>query len=175
MDHIDRRNFITGLTALMGSTLALSACDAAVDYKEGPKAKILSADQLEQVKRIADIIIPDTDTPGAAAADVHGYINHMVAKYMNDKEATAFTDGLTALDAKAGGLLSLSADDQVAAIAAVDDKMENDKFYRTLKGLVITGYYTSEIGGTVELNYDPVPGPYHEVPLADLDGKAWST
>lgn len=174
MDHLSRRSFISGLTALMGGALALSACDAAVDYKSGPKAKILSGDQLKMIELMADIIIPDTDTPGAATAGVHDFINHMVAKYMTDEEAEAFTNGLAVVDTSAGGFLSLSHDKQVAVVAALDENMKKERFYRIFKGLVVTGYYTSEIGATQELIYDPVPGPYHEVPLADI-GRAWAT
>lgn len=171
---LNRRSFITGVTALMGSALAISACDAAVDYNAGAREEILSTEQLQMVERVANIIIPDTDTPGAAKAGVHNYINHMVAKFMTDNERAAFIKGLSDFNAASSGFLSLSPESQVAAVSTVDDNMKKDKFYRTLKGLVVTGYYTSEIGATEELIYDPVPGQYREVPFSEL-GRAWAT
>ena len=167
-----RRNFIVGLTALMGSAMVASACHAAADFNTGAKAAALSDKQLKLVELIGDIIIPDTDTPGAAKADVHGFINHMLAKFMRKKDAKAFMRGLAAFDAKAGGFLSLPADQQVAAVADVDKKLKIDTFYSTLKGLVITGYYTSKIGASEELAYDPIPGQYHEIPFSDI-GRIW--
>jgi len=38
--------------------------------------------------------------------------------------------------------------------------------WRTIKALILTGYYTSEIGGSKELNYELVPGRWDpDVPL----------
>lgn len=170
---INRRGLLVGLTALVGSTMASSVLKGALDYQAGPRGKILSPDRLKIVELAADIIIPDTDTPGAAKAGVHHFIDHMVAKFMSKKESDDFIAGLKAFDAQAGGFLSLSKEGQYDAVKVADDQLHEDSFYTSLKALVVAGYYTSEIGATEELIYDPVPGPYEEMPLAEI-GRQWS-
>ena len=70
--------------------------------------------------------------------------------------------------------MALPAQKQIAAVAAVDKKIKEDKFYSTFKGLVLTGYYTSKIGASEELAYDPIPGQYHEIPFSDI-GRRWAS
>jgi gluconate 2-dehydrogenase gamma chain len=49
-----------------------------------------------------------------------------------------------------------------------------EAFFRTLKELVLVGYYTSEPGATEELRLNPM-GPWRaDVPYAEI-GQAWST
>jgi len=57
-----------------------------------------------------------------------------------------------------------------AALAALDAEAyapgAGDHPWRTIKGLVLVGYYTSETGATKELHYDPSPGRYDpDLPL----------
>jgi glucoside 3-dehydrogenase (cytochrome c) hitch-hiker subunit len=48
-------------------------------------------------------------------------------------------------------------------------------FFPILKDLVTVGYFTSELGATKAVRYDPVPGAYHGcVPLKQI-GRAWAT
>jgi hypothetical protein len=47
-------------------------------------------------------------------------------------------------------------------------------FFPILKELVSVGYFTSQLGATKAVRYDPVPGAYHGcVPLAQI-GRAWA-
>jgi len=44
-----------------------------------------------------------------------------------------------------------------------------------VKGLILTGYYTSEVGGARELRYELVPGRYDpKVPITP-ETRAWSS
>jgi hypothetical protein len=48
-------------------------------------------------------------------------------------------------------------------------------FFPALKDLVTAGYFTSQLGATKAVRYDPVPGAYHGcVPLKQI-GRAWAT
>ena len=48
-------------------------------------------------------------------------------------------------------------------------------FFPVLKELVTVGYFTSKLGATKAVRYDPVPGAYKGcVPLAQI-GRAWAT
>jgi len=47
-------------------------------------------------------------------------------------------------------------------------------FFPVLKDLVTVGYFTSQLGATKAVRYDPTPGPYRGcVPLAQI-GRAWA-
>jgi len=171
---ISRRGLLVGLTALMGSSMASAALKGALDFSTSKPAKSLSPDQLKMVELMADIIIPDTDTPGAAKANVHGFIDHMLTKFFPQETGLQFIEGLEHFDQKSGGFLSLTPSQQYAAVEAEDETLGSNRFYGMFKGLVVAGYYTSEIGGAEELTYDPVPGPYQELPLSDVE-RQWST
>ena len=48
-------------------------------------------------------------------------------------------------------------------------------FFPLLRELVTVGYFTSKIGATQAVKYDPFPGAYHGcVPLSEI-GRAWAT
>ena len=170
---VSRRKFVAGLTAIMGTSFVANyagAIDAAVAYQSGARAKFFTTKQLEMVKLIGEIIIPQTNTAGAIAADVHGYIDYMVADFMTTKAQKKFLSGLEQLDAKADGFLKLSATAQQDFIAELDKKAYAKKvdkkkyeFYRSLKGWVTTGYFTSKAGMTEARAYTPLPGPLREV------------
>jgi len=182
--NLNRRRFVTGLTAMMGASfvsLNAGAIDAAVAFQSGARAKILTSSQLELVKLIGEIIIPQTDTPGAIATDVHGYIDYMVADFMTVKAQKAFIKGLDELDNKAGGFLKLDATSQEAFVAELDKKAYSKGgkttygFYRSLKAWVTTGFFTSKEGLTEAGAYNPLPGPLREVTRQEwLEVNGWA-
>ena len=58
--------------------------------------------------------------------------------------------------------------------AAVSPPRPSAMFFPLLKDLVTVGYFTSELGATRAVRYDPVPGAYRGcVPLAEI-GRAWA-
>jgi len=181
----------------------ISACDGGVtvpDATEDLDLKALSKVQLDLVGDIADTIIPDTDTPGAKSVNVHYLVDELAANWMTVEERTGFLTDLTALDerikkekgnsfskldaAGRGQVLDQLGEEMIAVgqgrvglgdITNSDDNNGRKHIYRELRELIIFGYYTSEVGASEELAYDPIPGVYHGcVPFSDL-GKAWST
>ena len=174
MNKLNRRHFITGLTAAVGAGIIIHLNDNAVEvgltYTPSGKNEFFSDAHMKLMARFVDIIIPETDTPGAAEAGVHLYIDHLAGSWMNDEEKAVLLEGLNNLDAAAQGneFMALDADAQVAIVQTMDDNREGDKAYSTLKAYAVTGYYTSEIGGTQELRYDPFPGGFKEVLLKDV-------
>jgi hypothetical protein len=51
---------------------------------------------------------------------------------------------------------------------------EQSPFFYKLKLLTVLGYYTSEVGATQELSYNPVPGRYEGDVDFDKVGRQWS-
>ena len=174
MADVNRRYVLAGLTAVLGAAgvayMNPNAVEVGATYKPSGKNEFFSDAHMKLMARFVDIIIPETDTPGAAEAGVHLYMDHLAGSWMNEEEKAVLLAGLTSLDTADGGknFLELDADAQVAIVQAMDDNRDNDKVYATLKAYAVTGYYTSEIGGTQELHYDPFPGGFKEVLLKDV-------
>jgi hypothetical protein len=117
--------------------------------------RFFSADQMKVVSRLADLIIPPSDTPGAVAAGVPAYIDLVVSK--NPDLQTIFSAGLEALGA---GFTELNEDKQIAILQPLSDAVDaspartaEQRFFRALKNLTADGYYTSKIGLKDELGY----------------------
>jgi gluconate 2-dehydrogenase gamma chain len=112
--------------------------------------------QFRVITRIADLIIPATDTPGAVGAGVPIYIDTVIGK--NTVQQKLVTEGLEWLAQKK--FIDLPEDGQLAilhplceAADAGDSKDHTVEFFRLLKNLTADGYYTSQIGLIKELGY----------------------
>ena len=185
MSNINRREFIAGLAGMLGTAAMTSSLANAVEvgltFKSSGSQLIFSKQQMLLVARISDIIIPVTDTPGAIAAGVPWYIDHMAANWMKKAEVSRLLNTIDKIDADANasyasyasGFLTLDDKTQIDIVQTLDDNLKQEPGYKLLKTYTVIGYYTSKIGMTVELNYDPIPGPYKEIPFSDV-GKAWS-
>lgn len=196
---LERMAMVTGGAV---SLTILSACDGGVSVPESTETldlKVLSEANFNLVGDIADTIIPDTDTPGAKSVNVHYLIDELAANWMTAEERMGFLKDLTALDERIksergasfselgpedrgavldqlGAEMLLAGEDSNALgdITNSDDNNGRKHIYRELRELTIFGYYTSEVGASEELIYDPIPGDYHGcIPFADV-GKAWS-
>jgi len=97
-----------------------------------------------------------------------------VGKYWGKNEKKSFIVGLDSHNKQPCRFNELDAEQQISIVAKLDENLEKNTFYKSFKELTIIGYYTSKIGATEELRYDPVPGPYKEISLVEV-GRAWST
>jgi len=140
--------------------------------------KAVSADQARTLDAVAETMIPATSTPGARAAGVPQFVDRALADWCAPADAQAIKAGLDRIDADAkaangAAFAALTPAQQQALLARHDG--EGKAFYRQLKDLITTGYFTSEPGATIALRYDPVPGEYRGcVPLKDI-GRGWAT
>ena len=108
------------------------------------------------VSRIADLIIPETDTPGAVGAGVPMYIDMVMGK--NKAQQTLAAEGLEWLAQK--NFIDLPEAGQLAilqplcdAADAGDLKTRPAQFFHMMKSLTADGYYTSQTGLIKELRY----------------------
>ncbi len=132
--------------------------------KPAPKLQFFTAEQNEFAARLAELIIPRTETAGARDAGVHLYMDQVLAAASED-EQKSFLEGLAWLDARAQSLhgapfLKLSEAQQVAILEPLATKKNNNpedrtgvRFFERAKALTITGYYTSADGYMAELGY----------------------
>ncbi|MDQ2777599.1 MAG: gluconate 2-dehydrogenase subunit 3 family protein [Acidobacteriota bacterium] len=120
-------------------------------------------EDLATISRIADLIIPETDTPGAANSGVPAYIDMVVSR--NTDQQLLMADGLRWLDAEATrtaekNFMQLSEKQQLSileplceAVDAGGSHARNVQFFGLVKRLTADGYYTSRIGLIEELGY----------------------
>ena len=138
---------------------AAAAALAAQDWKP----RVLSARQNDQVVTLAELIIPETDTPGARAALVNRFIDDVL--HVAQPEArTKFLSGLAWMDARSKALFkrdlltaSLAEQTDLLTRLSVDGSKEERvgiDFFNAIKSMTINGYYTTEIGLRRELG-DP--------------------
>lgn len=146
--------------------------------------------------QVCDLTIPDTDTPGAVKAGVPAFVALAIAHNVSRSNApiadALFTGGKAPanaglldwlgfeLDLKTGGaFLSARRDAQEKALADLDAaayaKGGEKSPWRILKGLIVTGYYTSEIGGSQELRFELVPGRFDPDVAVGPRERAWSS
>jgi len=140
--------------------------------------KTLNPHQNEMVTTIAEIIIPQTDTPGAKAARVNEFIDLILTEWYDAEEKSIFLDGLADVDARARDLVgkdfvAIAEKQQVELLQALDDEVAalraetnmrrrrnrppERNFFFMIKQLTLVGYYTSQIGFEQELHAEIIP------------------
>lgn len=126
---------------------------------------VLTPRQNEAVIALTELIIPATDTPGAKAALVNRFVDHVLST-ADAKERSEFIRGLTWLDdrcrARVGKDVAGASAEELTSVltplAAEGTPSAADTpgvaFFRAVKSMTITGYYTTEIGLRQELGDD---------------------
>jgi glucoside 3-dehydrogenase (cytochrome c) hitch-hiker subunit len=141
--------------------------------------KALNPHQNATVMTISELIIPQTDTPGAKAARVNEFIDLIIADWYDDEEKSTFLTGLEDVDRRSQNSFSkdfveCSGKQQVQILNDLDDESnvetesailrrarnavpEQKHFFSMIKQLTLIGYYTSEIGFVQELHEEIIP------------------
>ena len=170
--RIDRRDALAGIATMFGAALfapIARAAEAGVtpNIEDPPSVPVFTDAQRALVSALSERVMPTTDTPGAIAAGVPAFIEKMLADWAMPDDKKPILAGLDAIEARS------QADYKIAAAAATPEQQDamltlamQDKlpggavFFASFRQLVITGYFTSEIGITQERDYLPVPGRY---------------
>lgn len=176
---IDRRTALGGVVAMFGAglfaPLARAAAAAAqqapgipVISEGAPSSAVFSPAQRQLVSLLSERVIPTTDTPGAIAAEVPQFIEKMLADWALPADRVPILAGLDAIEARSMKDYKVSAvkatpvqQDALLTLAMNDQIPSGAAFFDAFRQLVISGYYTSEIGMTQEREYLPVPGEYN--------------
>lgn len=191
-EPITRREALGRIGLLIGGALSASTASAILaGCRAEPAAdhafRVLDRRQQELTGTLVDLIIPETDTPGARAAGVPEFIDRLLADWMTDDERQGFLDGLDELEQRAerefgSRFLDLGEERQVELLSALDQESFVEEryfgppptFFGQIKELTVSGYYTSEIGATRELQWLAAPGRYEpDLPLSEV-GRTWA-
>ena len=152
----------------------------------GYKLRTLNPHQNSTVVAMIDLIIPETDTPGAKGARVNEFIDVILTEWATEEEKRDFLGGLAGVDKQSNelfgkNLVDASLAQQEVQLRAMDDVAMADRkikakhgntvpepdsqlkgpFWIVFKSITLHGYYTSEIGFTKELKLEIIPGAQH--------------
>ena len=163
----------SNLLAVLRKARALAAAES--------RPRTLNSHQFSTVKTMAELILPRTDTPGAADAGAAEFADLMLTEWYDENQRTNFLAGLAGVDRRSQALfgkdfVECSPVQQAEVLTALGEEMEaeadqkRDKgtfselnpeeetgFYPMLRWLTLTAYYTSEGGATKELNFQVIP------------------
>ncbi|TVQ00625.1 MAG: gluconate 2-dehydrogenase subunit 3 family protein [Balneolaceae bacterium] len=179
MEKIDRREAIKRTTMIMGCALSgtlisavMSGCSADQSTDWSPQA--LNRNQLAVAADLAEVILPATSTPGAKDAQVERFIDSLALGFLSPEEKEFLLSGIDHLQSQA--FTTLSFNEQNDFITELIADGEHTGFFRLFKQYTLLGFFTSEIGATQVLNYDPIPGIYSGCEnLEDVGGRTWAT
>src|ERR1700722_10094680 len=110
--------------------------------REAP-LRILSARQEAIVVAASERIIPATETPGAAAAQVNVFVDTILAEWYTPEQRQRLLAGLAELDAQQ--FLDRTPTEQADILDRFDAEATPDHWFGMLKYLTVWGYYTSEV------------------------------
>lgn len=175
---LNRREAVQRLTLLLGGVLSvqLTAALRGEVINLGASVKV-DAGTETLLADVADAIIPDTDTPGAKAAGADKFILRVMRDCYRYEDQRDFYAGLAGLDAAAKashgrGFSQLEPSVRGEVLKAYAEK--NRTFFKTMRELTVTGYFTSEIGATKALAYLPIPGRFEGDVAMQPGQKAWA-
>jgi hypothetical protein len=126
--------------------------------------KFFSAGEMELVATLGELILPQTETPGARQAKAHEHIDLVLSEETTDVQ-NAFRDGLALMEQQSRELhnsrfLTLNTEQQNALLKRISEAksepLEHNaprRFFLDLRRRVVFAYYTSEVGLHEELNY----------------------
>jgi gluconate 2-dehydrogenase gamma chain len=196
---MNRREALKRVAWLMGGTVSAplilairNGYSATSPADRNPS--FLTPSQAGIVSATAEIMIPRTATPGAIDVGVPGFIDLMLKNAYTEEDRRRYITGLDAFDAAAQvehrrKFVDLESPQQIALVRKFHDVAVAEErrlgrrprnlqrpFILMTKELTLLGFFTSQVGATQVLQYQPVPGSYHAcVPLAQAgNGKTWA-
>ncbi len=180
-----------GVVLAPGTVAAiLSGCRPELDTGPG----FLTRSEHELVADLAELIIPQTDTPGAREAGVADYIDMLLEHFSGDATRDEVRAQLGELQDWIGdhgaqsiyelgeaqtSRLMLALDQQAFPVAGLVPAGltglpgGETPLLRRIKPWTVAGYYTSQMGATMELHQSPFGAYDGDVPMSEV-GKTWA-
>jgi hypothetical protein len=143
----------------IGAEAFLSACQSS------DKRLSFSKEERILLGEIAEIIIPSTKkSPGAKAANIVEFMQTIVSDCYSLEEQKVFMEGLNQIPKDFHRFSAQKKWDFVLDLDTTAGQTNNPEvqphYFTMIKQLTTWGYFTSEVGLTQELGYNPIPGKY---------------
>ena len=192
-EAILRVSAMLGGAALVGQASMLAACSRE-DTEMAPRdphnvGALFTDSDIALLDEIAETILPETDTPGAKAAEVGAFMALMVTDTYYKPDQEIFLTGLANLDARSEksfrhDFISANPADRLNLLESLDaeqfEYMQNKPanapahYFRMMKELALIGYFTSEIGYTQAMRYVETPGRFDPCTPYSPGEKTWA-
>jgi hypothetical protein len=195
-----RRQVLKQLAVLLGGAVSNPVVAAVMSdsrrdsSSDAWQPRTLSGEQDRLVTAVAEVILPATDTPGAAVAGVNQFIDLVLTEWLGDEDRDRFLTGLADLEVSCRAqfdrsFLDLTSEEWMAVLVPLDReavearvkaakagsvKITDQPFFGMMKEMTLVGYYTSEIGMTQELRYEEYPGSWKGCIPFDEVGRTWA-
>lgn len=190
----NRRYFLTRMTQCIGAVAAASivtsmSVSTALAYvprsdSANKAGELFNLDHMQMLLSIGDLILPKTQTPSASELDCHGFVDHQLKHCYTKQQQEAAMQFLTDLESLSKQQYSVSfnkldSSQQLTLLQKVErldglTQQQKDHF-KIIKGLIVFGYFTSEVGATQALNYQAVPGGFKGSIPADENTLSWGS
>jgi hypothetical protein len=122
---------------------------------------LFTPERARVMEALAEVIIPETDTPGAAEAGVTEFVAALVDGWLDDDDRDRFLAGLDTVDPASRErfdhpFAECAPGEQAALVGDLDDELtrlredpaadETHYFFHDVKRFTITAYFTSDVG-----------------------------
>ena len=175
--------FLSGTLVLPTSSIFLNSCSSP-DKELDWIPKYLNNDEAFLLNELSNTIIPNSDFPGALVVGVPSEIESYIFNVLEEKNINEFRDGLKELDIYLNNRSSKSYYDsnlfeKTNILNTIQKNKDSEirKAYMSIKYLVVTSYFRSEVGATQVLKYNGpsiVLGEYKGcIPFEEV-GKTWA-
>lgn len=178
---MDRRDALKSTGLLVGGILSASTISLIQSCSNPPKPGwspvYFSNDQILFLAELGETILPATDTPGAKEAGVERYIDSVVGEVFEEEEREIFTTSLQTFSNKVNEKYTkpfVECSQEERYESTVELMSTQEDFGRTLKLLVVTGFFKSEAGATKVLDFVEVPGRWEACIPLNPDQKTWA-
>lgn len=130
--------------------------------------KVLSDSEFKILEIISDIIIPPSDTPGAADVGVAEAIDQFLYGFMVPQNQLQIKRGLNTVNAVCHQLfqkdIKIANETERHGVVeylskdAIKSPNKDTHFFYVVRGLIVSAYFQSEVVAKTVLRYDPIPG-----------------
>lgn len=173
-----RRAFLARLGQAIGGAsaayLASAGLSQAIAYQIRADSAsrpgiIFSQPQMATLHDICASIIPRTDTKSAAEVDCHGFVDHQLSECHSKDEQQSCRQIIDHIDQMAKqnhgkAFVDLEHKQQSALLRNLEALKGADQSQKAafsmLKALIVFGYFTSQEGASVALDYQAFPGGF---------------
>ena len=183
---MDRREALLMTAQIMGGTIVGSSLFLSSCKRNEEKLFLISENDVQLLDEIGETILPESDqSPGAKAANIGSFMKTIVKDCYTEEDTQVFVSGLIQNDKEAQAMfdnrfmdlimsqrVKLLGEIQIEANQVTED--EHTHYYTMIKQLCIWGYFSSQVGATKALRYNPIPGRYDACVEYNSEESAWS-
>ncbi|MFL6550891.1 MAG: gluconate 2-dehydrogenase subunit 3 family protein [Povalibacter sp.] len=197
---MNRRELLQQVAYLMGGAVSaptllglMSGCSAK-QSAPGWKPAFLSEEQGALVSEVAEMMIPRTDTPGAKDVGVPEFIDKLLNDVYDKEGQQRYLNGIDAFEKASKDqfgktFMKLDSPQRLQLVQKFhDEAVQRERadtepnraarrpFILMTKEMTLLGFFTSQVGATQVLQYDPVPGKWQAcIPLSKAgNGHSWA-